>query len=80
MGTRRVKNDIGRTQEKQPGTAAHGGARNHPIKLNPALKSWLDNVIIPALVEEYLAEIERKNRLAITGGSEVRSNKEGEKS
>jgi hypothetical protein len=48
--------------------------------LSPALKSWLDNVIIPALVEEYLAEIEQKNRLAVTGGSEVRSNKEGEKS
>ncbi len=80
MGTKRAKNDTGRTLEKEPGTAAHGGARSHPIKLNPALKSWLDNVIIPALVEEYLAEIEQKNRLAITGGSEVRSNKEGEKS
>ena len=81
MGTRRAKNDTGRTLEKEePSTAAHGGARSHPIKLNPALKSWLDNVIIPALVEEYLAEIEQKNRLAVTGGSEVRSNKEGEKS
>ena len=81
MGTRRAKNDTGRTLEKEePSTAAHGGARSHPIKLNPALKSWLDNVIIPALVEECLAEIEQKNRLAITGGSEVRSNKEGEKS
>lgn len=80
MGTRRAKNDTGRALEKQPGTSAHGSARSHPIKLNPALKSWLDNVIIPALVEEYLAEIEQKNRLAVTGGSEVRSNKEGEKS
>jgi hypothetical protein len=80
VGTRRAKNDTGRTLEKQPSTAARGGVRGHPIKLNPALKSWLDNVIIPALVEEYLAEIEQKNRLAITGGSEVRSNKEGEKS
>ena len=81
MGTRRAKNDTGRTLEKEePSTAAHGGARSHPIKLNPALKSWLDNVIIPALVEEYLAEIEQKNRLAITDGSEVRSNKGVEKS
>jgi hypothetical protein len=80
VGTRHAKNDAGSPLEKRPGTAAHGGARSHPIKLNPALKSWLDNVIIPALVEEYLAEIEQKNRLAITGGSEVRSNKEGEES
>jgi hypothetical protein len=81
VGTRRAKNDTGRTLEKEePSTAAHGGARSHPIKLNPALKSWLDNVIIPALVEEYLAEIEQKNRLAITDGSEVRSNKGVEKS
>ncbi len=80
MGTRHAKSDTGPALEKRSGTAARGGARSHPIKLNPALKSWLDNVIIPALVEEYLAEIEQKNRLAVTGGSEVRSNKEGEKS
>ena len=80
MGTRDAKNDTGSPLEKRHGAAVHGGTRSHPIKLNPALKSWLDNVIIPALVEEYLAEIEQKNRLAITGGSEVRSNKEGEKS
>lgn len=80
MGTRCAKSDTGQALEKQSGTSARGGTKNHPVKLNPALKSWLDNVIIPALVEEYLAEIEQKNRLAITGGSEVRSNKEGEKS
>lgn len=44
-----------------------------PHKLDPALKSWLDNVIIPALVREYLAEIEKQNRLAVPGGSEVTS-------
>ena len=44
-------------------------------KLNPALKSWLDNVIIPALVREYLAEIKEQNRLATTGLSEVTSDK-----
>ena len=79
MGTRCAKSDTGQALEKQSGTSARGGTKNHPVKLNPALKSWLDNVIIPALVEEYLAEIEQKNRLAVTGGSEVRSNKEGEK-
>ncbi len=43
-------------------------------RLDPDLKSWLDNVVIPALVREYLAEIEKQNRLATTGGSEVTSN------
>jgi len=46
---------------------------NRPNRPNTALKSWLDNVIIPALVREYLAEIEKRNRLATTGGSEVTS-------
>jgi len=27
------------------------------IQLNPALKSWLDNAIIPALLREYLREL-----------------------
>ena len=42
-------------------------------RLDPDLKSWLDNVIIPALVREYLAEIKQQNRLATTGPSEVTS-------
>jgi hypothetical protein len=46
-------------------------------RLDPALKSWLDNVIIPALVREYLAEIEKQNRLATTGGSELPSDQDG---
>jgi hypothetical protein len=80
VGNRRAKNDAPPALEKRSGIAAPKGVRNHPIKLNPAHKSWLDNVIISALVEEYVAEIERKNRLVVTGGSEVRSNMEGEKS
>ncbi len=28
--------------------------------LSPELKSWIDGVIVPALVREYLAERERK--------------------
>jgi len=44
-------------------------------RLDPDLKSWLDNVIIPALVREYLAEIKAQNRLATTGPSEVTSDK-----
>jgi hypothetical protein len=32
--------------------------------INPALKSWLDNVIVPILVKEYLAEARLKNVIA----------------
>ena len=46
-------------------------------RLHPALKSWLDNVIIPALVRDYLAEIEKRNRLATTGSSELPSDQDG---
>ncbi len=31
--------------------------------LDPALKRWLDDVIVPALVREYLAECQDKNQL-----------------
>jgi hypothetical protein len=44
-------------------------------RLDPDLKSWLDNVIVPALVREYLAEIKQQNRLATTGPSEVTCDK-----
>jgi hypothetical protein len=33
-----------------------------PSKLDPALKSWLDNVIIPALLREYLHQLRSENR------------------
>jgi hypothetical protein len=46
-------------------------------RLDPALKSWLDNVIIPALVRDYLSEIEKQNRLATTDGSELPSDQDG---
>jgi hypothetical protein len=42
-------------------------------RLEPDLKSWLDNVIIPALVREYLAENKKQNRFATTASSEVTS-------
>ena len=35
-------------------------------QISPALKSWLDNVIVPALVKAYVAEIELKNGIAST--------------
>jgi hypothetical protein len=33
-------------------------------QISPALKSWLDNVIVPALVKAYVAEREQKNEIA----------------
>ena len=60
--------------ERQCGSARSSGLGK---RLDPALKSWMDNVIIPALVREYLAEIEKRNRLATSGKSEVTSDKDG---
>ncbi|MGC8549833.1 MAG: hypothetical protein ACP5M4_09045 [Acidobacteriaceae bacterium] len=77
VGTGTVKNAKGATLEKQPGSKRSSGAGK---RLDPALKSWLDNVIIPALVREYLAEIKKRNRLAMTGPSEVTSDKDGNQS
>jgi hypothetical protein len=67
-----TKNEGGIRQERQRRSArsARLGKR-----LDADLKSWLDNVIIPALVREYLAEIRQQNRLATTGPSEVTSDK-----
>jgi hypothetical protein len=42
-------------------------------RLDPALKSWLDHVIIPALVREYMAEIKGQNGLAKPNCVEVLS-------
>jgi hypothetical protein len=32
------------------------------VKLDPALKSWLDNVVIPALLQEYLQRLRAEDR------------------
>jgi len=40
-------------------------ARPREAQLDPALKEFLDAVVIPALVREYLSEHERENRLAL---------------
>ena len=72
MAGKGSKDGNGILQEKQRNSArsARLGKR-----LDPDLKSWLDNVIIPALVREYLAEIKQQNRLATTVPSEVTSDK-----
>ena len=44
-------------------------------RLDVDLRSWLDNVIVPALVREYLAEIKQQNRVATSGRPELTSDK-----
>ena len=72
MEANTIKNGNGAASERQRSSArsARLGKR-----LDPDLKSWLDNVIIPALVREYIAEIKQQNRLATTGPSEVTCDK-----
>jgi hypothetical protein len=40
-------------------------ARRSGAQIDPALKEFLDAVMIPALVKEYISEQERENRLAL---------------
>ena len=42
-----------------------GKAKRAGAQLDPALKEFLDAVVIPALVREYISEQERENRLAL---------------
>ena len=44
-----------------------------PPKLASALKEWIDNVIVPALVREYVAEAQEQNKLAFTDERRVLS-------
>ncbi len=39
-------------------------SNKHNSTLTPQLKSWLDNVVVPALVRQYLAQLERQKSLA----------------
>lgn len=75
MEIQKTKTGDEATLKRQPGPARSSALGR---KLDPALKSWMDNVIIPALVREYLAEIEKRNRLATTGVSELTSDKDGD--
>jgi hypothetical protein len=62
------ENGVRRDSQSRSARSARLGKR-----LDPDLKSWLDDVIIPALVRDYLAEIKKQNRLATAGHSEVTS-------
>ena len=74
-----IKNTKAGMKQCWSGSQARRDRSSLGRKLDPALKSWMDNVIIPALVREYLAEIEKRNRLATTGVSELTSDKDGDK-
>jgi len=45
--------------------------RSQPARIDPALKSWLDNVIIPTLVRRYLSEREAPKRSASSQGTDT---------
>lgn len=40
-------------------------------KLAPGLKAWIDNIVVPALVREYVAEMQEQNKLALMSNSPV---------
>ena len=41
--------------------------------LPPAVKDWLDNVVVPALVRQYLLQLEPEKSLATSAGATVQS-------
>ena len=45
-------------------------SNKHNSTLTPQLKSWLDNVVVPALVREYMSRLEPEKSLA-TGAEPV---------
>jgi hypothetical protein len=73
VGANTTKNGTEATLERQRGSARSASVGK---RLDPALKSWLDKVIIPALVREYVAKTEKSNRLAMAGGSELPSDQD----
>ena len=42
-----------------------GRAKRAGAQLDPAFREFLDAVVVPALVKEYLSEHARENRLAL---------------
>ena len=48
-------------------------SNGHNSTLMPELRSWIDNVVAPALVREYLAQLECEKSLATSGEPTVKS-------
>jgi len=42
-------------------------------QISPALKSWLDNVIVPALVKAYVADVEQRNGIVLASTLGIKS-------
>ena len=38
--------------------------RTHQPDIDPAIRSWIDNVLVPAMVKEFIADGETKEALA----------------
>ncbi len=45
----------------------------HSPTLTPELRSWIDHVIVPALVRQYLTERQPEKSLATSAGATVQS-------
>ncbi len=63
------KNSIGsvpslRARISNKDRGARMSSNGHNSALSPQLKSWLDNVVVPALVRQYLAQLEGEKSLA----------------
>lgn len=41
--------------------------KRKPIEIEPELKAFLDDVVIPALVREALADLEREKKIELNG-------------
>ena len=48
-------------KHERSGTRERVSNNRHNSMLTPELKGWLDNVVVPALVREYLAEQRPEN-------------------
>ena len=63
MGTKRTESvveDAGSSPGPVVNSANEVAERSRKRKIDPAVKAWLDNVIVPALVQQYLAECDSR--------------------
>ena len=70
---------VGKVSSVKKLAGQNSGARSSAKKLDPMLKSWLDEVIIPALVRVYLDDLRKQKRLESTGSMELLSDIDGDK-
>ena len=51
--------------------SAKGASATREIRIDAEVKSWLDNVIVPSLVRQYLIEKQESKTLGKRGKTEV---------